>query len=196
VALAVLGYAASPAGAQTTPNGAPATAGGQVGFSIQLNGTPQQQMAEADAVIAFIEQSSQMVGRKLQAARLAHDVVKTLCLNDKMSQIDVAKSSAHERKTSLAAAAGHNDRDLASHQSTLLSVHKQRVQQLMTEANQCIGEEQSYTGGTTTLVVVDSDIPPDQVPGWFPPILPGNIPVVGGPGGISVLPPGTVSPTK
>ena len=52
VALAVLGYTASPAGAQTAPNGAgsgsasPQTgAGGQVGFQGRVSLTPEQQAA-------------------------------------------------------------------------------------------------------------------------------------------------------
>jgi hypothetical protein len=91
---------------------------------------------------------------------------------------------------------GRGDLDTAKHERELLKMHQARVQQLISEANQCIGEESSYSGDTSTTVVVDSNIPADQGPGWFPPILLGNVPIVSGPGGIVVLPPGSVSPTK
>jgi hypothetical protein len=54
-------------------------------------------------------------------------------------------------------------------------VLKQRVEQLMTEANQCIGEEAAYTGATTTFTTIDPNLPPDENP-TFPPIEPVNVP--------------------
>ena len=77
------------------------SAGGQVAFQKQQQLTPQQQIVEADSQIARMEQASGNVRRQLEAARAARDVVKTLCLNDKLSQIDVATRSAKDRRQSL-----------------------------------------------------------------------------------------------
>ena len=178
LALAVLGYAASPAGAQTQQQGGGSTPafGGQVGFQGRVTLTPEQEVAEADRVSSFISNASHVVSRRLQAARQEHDVVKVLCLNDKLSQIDVAGKSAQDRKGALAAAAGRHDTELSNHEYTILSVLKQRVEQLMTEANQCIGEEAAYTGATTTLATIDPNLPPDEPPPFFPPIEPVNMP--------------------
>jgi hypothetical protein len=178
VAVAVLGYAASPAGAQTPSSGGPPAgpSSGQVGFQGRVNLTPEQQVAEAETVSSFISNASQVVSRRLQAARQEHDVVKTLCLNDKLSQIDVAGKSAQDRKGALTAAAGRHDTELSNHEYTILTVLKQRVEQLMTEANQCIGEEAAYTGQTSTLATIDPNLPPDQPPPFFPPIEPVNMP--------------------
>src|ERR1700722_17335586 len=127
VALAVLGYAASPAGAQPASGsngtgGGGGTAGGQVGFQQKVNLTPEQQVGESDNVLSYVGQASQVVGRRLQQARQQHDVVKVLCLNDKLSQIDVAGRSVTERKSALAAAAGRHDKELSNHEDTILSV--------------------------------------------------------------------------
>jgi hypothetical protein len=101
VALAALGYAASPAGAQTAAStgssgssqsstatagaaGRGAGSGGQVGFQGRVSLTPEQQAGEAESIVNFASNASQTVGRRLQAARQQHDVVKVLCLNDKL----------------------------------------------------------------------------------------------------------------
>jgi hypothetical protein len=185
VALAILGYAASPAGAQTAstqgvqggagaPN-APSQPAPQVGFHARVVLTPEQQVAEAENVVAFAANASQTVARRLQSARMQHDVVKVLCLNDKLSQVDVAGKSAQERRTAHAAAVGRHDAELATHEFTILTVLRQRVEQLMTEANQCIGEEAAYTGATTTFTTVDPNLPPEEPP-TFNPIEPVNVP--------------------
>ncbi len=185
VAMAVvggLGYAASPAGAQPASNGGNGgarTAGGasgQVGFQGRVTLTPEQQAAEAESIVGFASSASQTVARRLQAARLQHDVVKVLCLNDKLSQVDVAGKSAQDRRSAHAGAVGRHDTELANHEFTILTVLKQRVEQLMTEANQCIGEEAAYTGATTTFTTVDPNLPPDEPP-FFPPIEPINVPL-------------------
>ena len=85
------------------------SAGGQVSFQKQQQLTPQQQIVEADSQIARMEQASGNVRRQLEAARQARDVVKTLCLNDKLNQIDVATRSARDRRTSLDQAAQRQD---------------------------------------------------------------------------------------
>ena len=196
VALAVLGYAASPADAQTTPPGALNGAdvgqdrgqAGQVGFRGRVALTPEQQAAEAENIVAFAANASRTVGRRLQAARQQHDVVKVLCLNDKLSQVDVAGKSAQDRRTAHSAAVGRKDVELANHEFTILTVLRQRVGQLMTEANQCIGEEAAYTGATTTFTTVDPNLPPDE-PTTYPPIEPVNVP----PAPIEVNPPGAAS---
>jgi hypothetical protein len=180
VAFAALGYVASPAGAQTDPNAQGRGAwlpppANQVGFQARVTLTPEQQIAEAESIVSYATNASQTVGRRLQAARLQHDIVKVLCLNDKLSQVDVAGKSAADRKTAHAAAVGRHDSELSTHEFTILTVLKQRIGQLMTEANQCIGEEAAYTGATTTFTTVDPNLPPTDETS-FPPIEPVNVP--------------------
>jgi hypothetical protein len=191
VTFAVLAYAASPAGAQTaqTPPSSPGV-DAHVGFQARVNVTPEQQLAEGSATMTFISQASQTVGRRLATARKEKDVVKMLCLNDKLSQIDVAGRSAGDRFRSLQAAVGRHDTELANHESTIGGVLKQRVEQLVTEANQCIGEEAAYTGATTTFTTVDPTLPGDQT--GLPPFGPVNIPAPP----VEVPPPQAKSPSK
>jgi hypothetical protein len=165
---AVLAYAASPAGAQTPAAGAGATGGadanGTVGFQRKTSLTPQEQLGESAKHIARMEQSASGVRKMLEEARKQRDVVKTLCLNDKLSQIDVAIRSGRDRRTQLQAAVGRNDAELSNHEFTILTVLRQRSEQLVAEANQCIGEEAAFVGDTRTKVTVDPGIPADETP--------------------------------
>ena len=168
-AFAVLSYAASPAGAQT-PAAGPATGAGAdansgtVGFQRKTSLTPQEQLGESAKHVARMEQSAAGVRKMLEAARKQRDVVKTLCLNDKLSQIDVAIRSGRDRRTQLQAAVARNDGELSNHEFTILTVLRQRSEQLVAEANQCIGEEAAFVGDTRTNVTIDPSIPQDETP--------------------------------
>ena len=177
VSFAVLAYAASPAGAETPQYPPPQGVDAHVGFRARVGVSPEQQVAEGAGVITYINQASQVVGRRLGVARQQKDVVKMLCLNDKLSQIDVAGRSAGDRQRSLQAAAGRHDVELSNHEYTIVGVLRQRVEQLMTEANQCIGEEAAYTGATTTYTTVDTNQPQGDLTPQLP-FGPVNVPVI------------------
>jgi hypothetical protein len=160
IGAAVLGVAAG-AGAQTGGTGT--VSGGadaQVGFQRRTSLSPQQEMAEGDVAIARMEQGSSTVRKMLEQARTTRDVVKTLCLNDKLNQIDVAVRSARDRKTALQAAASRNDQELSNHEFNILTVLRQRAEQLTAEANQCIGEEAAFIGATNVVQTIDPTLPP------------------------------------
>ena len=106
-----------------------------------------------------MEGASAGIRRQLEAARAARDVVKTLCLNDKLSQADVAIRSARDRHGSLKTAAARNDVELSNHEFTILTVLRQRADQLTAEANQCIGEESAFVGDTKILTTIDPTLP-------------------------------------
>ncbi len=175
-AFGVLALAAGPAGAQptaappaNTPD-PPTSADGQVGFQRKTTLTPQEQLSESGKHLARMEGAATGVRKQLEEARRQRDVVKTLCLNDKLSQIDVAIRSARDRRTQLQTAVTRNDTELSNHEFTILTVLRQRSEQLVAEANQCIGEESAFIGDTKTTLQVDPQIPPDETP--YPPTDP------------------------
>jgi hypothetical protein len=157
VSAAVLGLAGS---AIAQPGSASAPAGqGQVGFQRAPQLSPQDELTQADAAIAKMDQSSNTIRRQLDTARQGRDVVRSLCLSDKLSQVDVAARSARDRQTALQAAVQRNDTELANHEFTILTVLRQRSEQLGAEANQCIGEEVAFVGQTQVVTVVDPNLP-------------------------------------
>lgn len=155
----------------------------QVGFERRPQLSPQDELAQAETSISRMDQAAGTVRRQLEQARQARDVVKTLCLNDKLSQIDVAGRSARDRQAALQSAVQRNDVELANHEFTILTVLKQRVEQLTAEANQCIGEEIAFVGQTQVTTQIDPNLPPEDTTDF-----PSSEPIV-------VAPPPVTSPT-
>ncbi|MGD0530643.1 MAG: hypothetical protein ABSE49_36255, partial [Polyangiaceae bacterium] len=157
---------------------------GQVVFVNNANLSPQQMIAAANAALSQMQGASGTVGRQLQQARQSRDVVKTLCLNDKLSQIDVTTRSAQDRFSQLQAAITRGDIEGAHHHFSILTAHQQHSQQISSEANQCVGEELAFVGQTT----VDTQVYDGIVDAYEDPAT-----------GVIVLvpvPPSAVSPTK
>jgi hypothetical protein len=171
VTVAVLGAAGS-ATAQSAGGGATA----QVGFERRPQLSPKEQLAQADAIITRMDGAAATVRRQLDSARQARDVVKSLCLSDKLSQIDVAGRSARDRQSALQAAVQRSDTELSNHEFTILTVLRQRAEQLTAEANQCLGEDMAFVGQTQVsteypnLPGDTTDFPPfDMIPVGAPP---------------------------
>jgi hypothetical protein len=147
--------------------GPPAPPEPNPGLQRQVTLTPQEQLQQADNDLARMEQARSTVRRQLMEAREQRDVVKTLCLNDKLTQLNVAISSAQERRDGLAGAVKRGDTDLATHEFTIMSVLRQRTDQLSTEANQCVGEEVGVVGQSDVKVTYDKNLP-DFDPSDYP----------------------------
>ena len=129
--------------------------------------TPQQMLKQAQSDLRAMEQGAAAVHRQLKEARAANDVVKALCLNDKLTQINVAIRTANERYTDLKGAVDRNEEARARHEFTVLLVLRDRLRALVTEANQCIGEETGFAGTARLTVEVDPNLP-DQEGSLFP----------------------------
>ena len=114
---------------------------------------PAQMLASAKAILPAMDRSALVVRRQLTAAREQKDVVKALCLNDKLNQIDLASRTATDRVGDLESAANANDVERARHQYTVVQVLKDRVSTLVSEANQCIGEETGFVGAIFALTI-------------------------------------------
>ncbi len=173
IAFGAVALVAGPAGAQPgdlPPAPPPPPTEGQVGFERKTTLTPQEQLAESAKHLSRMEAAAAGVRKQLEEARRQRDVVKTLCLNDKLSQIDVAIRSARDRRAQLQAAVARNDEEASNHEFTILTVLRQRSEQIVAEANQCIGEESAFIGDTRTTVEIDPRIPPDETP--YPPTDP------------------------
>jgi hypothetical protein len=151
------GIAAAQAQSAGTPPAPDATAG----LNREVKLSPQEELGQSESFVARMDGSRTTVRQALEKARLQRDVVKTLCLNDKLNQLDVALRSARERHQSLQAAVQRSDADLAQHEFTIMSVLRQRAEQLSAEANQCIGQEASFVGESALSSTIEPGIAPD-----------------------------------
>jgi len=128
--------------------------------------TPQQMAAAAKSLLPTMDKSALVIRRELTMAREQKDVVKSLCLNDKLNQVDLAIRTATDRVAGLDAAAAANDAERARHQYTVVLVLNERVNTLVSEANQCIGEETGFVGESAVTVEVEGvpDVDPSEQP--------------------------------
>ena len=161
-AVTVVGALGLAAAQETAPATTSATAN-----ESEENLTPQQMLAKAKGFVPAMDRSATAVRRQLAIAREQRDVVKALCLNDKLNQIDLAIRTATDRMPGLQSAVGQNDVERSKHQYTVLQVLRDRVATLVSEANQCIGEETGFVGDSDVTVEIDPNIP-DTDPSEFP----------------------------
>lgn len=155
--MALLFGIVSVAAAQTTPSSTARTPELTGGRDVSL--TPQQMVAEAKSALPEMDRGAAAVRAQLAEARQRRDVVRVLCLNDKLNQIDLATRTAADRVDALNAAAQQNDADRTRHEYTVTKVLRDRVKTLVNEANQCIGEETGFVGESKVTVDVDPNIP-------------------------------------
>ena len=151
------GIAAGAEGTQPVPD---ATAG----LTRQVVLTPAEQLSQSESFLLRMDTTRTGVRRMLESSRAQRDTVKTLCLSDKLNQIDVAVRSARERREALQAAVQRQDADRASLELNILGVLRQRSDQVMAEAQQCIGGHDPPIGGDSVIVKVDPGIPDEPYP--------------------------------
>jgi len=128
--------------------------------------SPEQQLQMARTFMLKMDQGSATVRTMLEQAQAARDVVKAMCLRDKLMQIDVAKRSGRDRVLTLQSAVDSKDKDRSRHEFMIMQVLRDRVEQLVKEANQCIGEELGFIGESEVTLNVNPDIPdnnPDEL---------------------------------
>lgn len=159
---------AAAAAPQSPPPQGTANPDATAGLARQVTLSPAEMRAQADAFVARMDGARGIVRRMLETARAQRDVVKTLCLTDKLNQLDVAIRSSRERKQSLDAAVVRSDADLSAHEFTILSVLRHRTDQLTAEANQCIGTTESYIGEKAEVTVQIESNMPQEDPSQYP----------------------------
>ena len=129
--------------------------------------TMDQMRTQATAILEEIDSTTDLIRKMLRKAREERDAIKTLCLDDKLTQTEVARSSANERSEALDQAIRQRDQEMANHNFTIMSVLKERVMALGAEANQCIGVVEGFVGDSNVTVDVDPEIPSTD-PSEFP----------------------------
>lgn len=119
---------------------------------------PEQMVAQAQETLERMGKGEDTIRLQLRSARESRDVVKALCLDDKLNQMDVARRSATDRVAGLEVAVQAADAERVRHEHAVILALRERADALMQEADQCIGEEIAAMGSTRLEVTVDPDI--------------------------------------
>ncbi len=137
--------------AQQTP--AAQTPNTVAAFERSVSQMTLQEMASSSAhILAQMGPFKSGAERLLQRAREVRDVVQALCLNDKLSQMDVAIKAAQDRVGNLSAAVQRGDKEQAAHEYRLIFVLAGRVRESGDEANRCIGQDSAVTESGVTII--------------------------------------------
>jgi hypothetical protein len=129
--------------------------------------SPPQMLEKARAAVPEMDKTRGIVSAQLADARKKRDVVKALCLDDKVKQMKLATDTAKDRVVDLTSAVSQNDPDRSKHEFTVVQVLRERVQTLLAEAQQCIGEETGFIGNSDVTVEIDPAVP-NTDPSDFP----------------------------
>ena len=158
-----VGLAVAQEAAKAEPPVAPRDVSGGADVSL----TPPQMLERVRAIVPEMEKLRGSVSAQLEEAKRSKDVVKALCLDDKVKQMKLATDTAKDRVVDLTSAVTQNDPDRSRHEFTVIQVLRERVQTLVAEAQQCIGEETGFVGNSDVTVTIDPAIP-DADPSDFP----------------------------
>jgi len=123
---------------------------------------PAEYVKTAQTLVSRLESAGTTIRTQLQAARAQRDVVKTLCLNDKLNQIDVTIRNARERKQTLDTAMERGDHEQGGHELTMLTVLRQRGDKIAADAYTCVGSNdpnRTDIGGVQPFI--DPNLPQD-----------------------------------
>lgn len=157
VVLASFGLVQAQTAATATPSTDSATA---VPSTAEGEGrTPEEILASAHAEVVRMETTSDNIDRMLRGAREERDIVKALCLDDKLNQINVTTRTAEDRVASMESAVSSGNLGRLSTDEKVLAALVVHANEISTEADQCIGAEQGGFGKTTLSVKMDPKIP-------------------------------------
>jgi hypothetical protein len=130
----------------------------------------------ARSTVDGMEATASNVSRMLRAAREKKDAVKTVCLNDKLSQVKVGARAGADRLAVIEAAVSSGSTERLDYEKSVLDALAERNAELAVEANQCIGAEaggssSAGNGASELKLRIDPAIPGGDVSTPLGPVL-------------------------
>jgi hypothetical protein len=124
-------------------------------------------LADARKMQVRIAQIADGLSEALREARANKDVVREVCLDDKLNQADVAAETAQDRVASMVAATSAGDLATVQRDFVVISALDESAQELSANGARCLGEEQSQplADGNPLEVTVDPLIPTQETTG-------------------------------
>jgi hypothetical protein len=102
----------------------------------------------ADSPLERMQHMAEAVQVQLSEARQRRDVVKSLCLNDKLSRLEAAVREARRARDGLPLGERRADADGQREARSVIAELVAQARMLVAEANQCLGEQAAFVGQT------------------------------------------------
>jgi hypothetical protein len=120
--------------------------------------------------LARMRQVLRDVLAKLEEARNTKDVVKLNCVNEKLTQIKGLLRISEQADVALQEAVAKRESSSADHEYTKVTIARQKVEQLRSEAEECIGQLAFQTDENLNVEVeVPDNLPGDETTNPPPP---------------------------
>lgn len=124
--------------------------------------TPEQQVTKAQDTLGELDALLRGAVAKKEQAEADGNILATTCINDQISAIRGLFKHANEQTKALKEAIKQADLDKRTHAFNVITVIGRRAQSFGVEVETCIGDEDSYTGGTERNLTIDPDIRKDD----------------------------------
>jgi hypothetical protein len=150
-------------------NGTTVGAQGELSAEGKAVVAPEDMAAEAEAVKVRGAALAGRLTQMLAEARKDKDILRVVCLNRKLTEVNATNRAIESRAKSLNDARENNDASRQKHEFTVISVLAQNLDMLDQKASQCLGQgtyEAGASGQVTTTVPKDA---PTFDPGQLPP---------------------------
>ncbi len=169
-----LSYVAAQAGEGGDAEAPGATEGDEDALPVAT--TPEEQVAQSEAIFATGTETRDQVQSMLADARRERDVIRITCLEHKRTPLRAHLASVEERHAELRAAVAANDAAAREHQYTTIRVLATKLRELAREAAQCVGQDvfevpEATRGGEAPSEIEDPTVFPDT-PGPDVPYVP------------------------
>jgi hypothetical protein len=130
-----------------------------------------EKLTRANSAVSSMRSALTDVLGRLEEARATKDVVKLNCVNEKLTQVKGLLRISEQSDVALQEAVSKRDSTAAEHEYSKISIARNKVAQLRTESEQCIGQLAFRTDENLTVEVeVPSGLPED--PTNPPPLAP------------------------
>jgi len=143
---------------KATPTADDTSAGGAGDSFGEEKMTREQKIAWVEEQVAAAQQIYKRVESMLAQAKKEKDSIKISCLEDKLTQLEVNLQGVEERRMLFDEALANGDAAGAEQQFTIIRIYISRVQSLMAEAENCVGEGDIVLGESDTTLTIDDDI--------------------------------------
>jgi hypothetical protein len=118
-----------------------------------------EMLTRSASQLAGMRESLKVVLKKLEDARASKDVVRLNCVNEKLTNIKGLLRISEQADVSLQEAVARREEQAAEHEFAKVNIARQKVEQLQTEAEQCVGMLAFETGPTEVIVEEPEDLP-------------------------------------
>ena len=134
-----------------------------------------EKLSRSSAAVSRMRSVLSEVLNRLEEARATKDVVKLNCVNEKLTQVKGLLRISEQSDVALQEAISKKDSTAAEHEYSKVSIARSKVEQLRSEAEQCIGQLAFRTDENLTVEVeVPSGLPTEDPTNPPPPLPPSS----------------------